>query len=181
MPLFSAICYGCNFSRSALLNSRDEPSEPLNCDSDYLESKSLFVDVHDKPTDINNGNDFTDTESDISEEEFLPRLFITEEDLSPTVVCNGCDKNNEASRLNELDIEDCDSCKLGRAKSLQRFWKERSSLRDSLKDSIRNILETVGTMTSSGSLKVTNKLSHTKKCVSLSELTDSKPSRTTLV
>lgn len=172
--------------RSTLLNTVDVADDSIEGSADYLESKNLFVDIHDEPFAPDNTKEpreISNCDNDITlEEALLPEPEIVVDDSEQLK----CDHRTNVCAQEEFEMcEDlskgCDACKMRRATSLNRYWKEKHSIRDSLKDSIRNILDTVENFTSSGSPKLFSKFSHPKKCVSLTELTDIKTVRTTSV
>lgn len=138
------------------------------------------MDIHSEPQDSENAKEKGGRDdNDSSIEDLLSIAMDRDECFYPTV-CDKCsDNENESADTRPKDQKNCDTCKIRRVKSLNGFLREKTSFKASLKDSIKNILDAVGTM--AGSSKLLHKLHHTRKSVSLTELSDSKSVRTTKV
>lgn len=131
------------------------------------------MDIHREPSDIKKVKEKGDVDDDASSiEDFLVPMDTV--DFLDHAVCEKCsDTENESSETTVRRHEDCDSCNIGRAKSLNGFLTDKNKLKDSLKDSIKNILGAVESMTHARSPKLFHKKSHSKKSVSLTELSKS--------
>jgi len=141
------------------------------------------VDIHSEPSDITKAKEACKTaEIEFPDQVLLPKAVSRTDCTDRKDSCEKCiDNGKETSKSNDALQQDCETCKVGRAKSLHKHLNNKTSLKDSLKDSIRNILEAVGTLRNSGSPKMSHKLDNLKKSRSLSELSDSKPVQTTFV
>ncbi|XP_052770383.1 ephrin type-A receptor 5-like isoform X1 [Mya arenaria] len=161
------------------------------CSHEYLESTKLFVDVHETNENTDTLDEKADTEVEMSESHRL--LPYSEEQNNGEarkpnrnsyceMALTQPDNKTKYELKDEACNQPCDNCstKMKLTKSYSCPPKDNGQIKTSLKDSLRNVIANVGKMNYTGSPKPLSKKIHsTKKCVSLSDMTDLKDVKTT--